>query len=644
MTRTLRRTPFLLILIAVLGALTAPAWATPLSQAAAQQTGRGPRIITGSYRTTNPLYPMIGAQTGIVLYDMTGQVHMDFDFQSPPEAQVLGTLNGDIVSGTYTLTLPTQPQGVALDFDGDASTPPAVQVFSTATYVNLLGDEYINRGEMPLDLSARLEPMTYHIIGGHVLVWAPRDGEQFPAGRGADGAAFTDDDPLMRLPAGWSVIALDTDPFTIIRDETVEVPVIESFGGLNDYSALSYLDAWNTLYQRTRETYPFTPEKRLDWDAIYAAITPLVKRVASDLDFHLVMIRFGSLIPDTHIGYVSIPVVQNFLMGGVGISRTVVTDDEQVVIASVAPDSPADQAGIRAGDVLVAVDGQPALDALDETPLLLSSASTRHARRYLQAAIMLQGPVGSRTTLVWRGADGAERRRTFTRTLDMSAFLEAFGGGVLGDVIAGQMLDSGVGYIKVRSFAQEVSTARAQFAAELAALIDAGARGIIVDLRDNSGGLVQLAMAMAGHFFPDYKRLLDFYYADGAGGFAYRGFVEVLPGAPYYEGPVAVLVNEMTGSAADLFAHAMQTDQRALIVGFTPSSGSTGEVGDGQYVLPGGLQMQIPTGRPIDPATGRTLIEGTGVIPDVRVPLTRESVISPADEVLQAAEAALLGG
>ena len=95
------------------------------------------------------------------------------------------------------------------------------------------------------------------------------------------------------------------------------------------------------------------------------------------------------------------------------------------------------------------------------------------------------------------------------------------------------MLDSGVGYIKITGFAEEVSDADAMFASALQALIDGGAQGIILDMRDNSGGLVQLSMAMAGRFFPDYRRLFDFYYADGEGDFAYRGFVETLQGEPY---------------------------------------------------------------------------------------------------------------
>ncbi len=628
------------MLIVLLAGLIVPAHAQPGDPPAAA----GPRTITGSYETTNPIYPLIGADTGIVLYDLNALIREDYAFMSPPEAQTLGRLNGDIVSGDYVIELPETPQAAALDFDSDPDTPPAVQVFMTATFIEFLGDEYVNRGESPMELSVRLEPLTYHIVGGHVIVWSPSDGEAFPGGFGADGAAFTPDDPLIELPAGWSVISLETDPFTLVRDARVDVPIIESIGALNDYSDLSYLDAWQDLFERTRETYPFTTEKNLDWESIYSAVTPLIKQAESHLEFDLAIASFGSLIPDTHIGYASLSVTQRLLIGGVGIEAMAVTDAGEVVVTQVGANSPAERAGIAPGAVLLAVDGDPALQVLDETPLLLSSASTPHSRRYFQAATMLQGPVGSQVQLTWRAPDGSDNTASLIREFDVAALLVAFDTGDPREgVITARMLDSGLGYISVRGFAEDVSQADHTFGAELQNLIDAGAQGIIVDVRDNSGGLVQLAMSIAGRFFPDYLRLFDLYYADGEGGFAYRGYVETLVGEPYYGGPVALLVNEMTGSAGDMFAYALSTGNRAIVVGHTPTGGFTGEVSDGQYTLPSGLTLQIPTGRPVDPVTGETLIEGKGVEPDVRVPVTVESLLSDEDEVLRAAEAALLG-
>lgn len=631
------------IVIAALVVIAVPVGA----QVGAQGDGRsasGPRVITGSHTTTNPIYPTIGAQTSVLLYDMTGLVRKDFDFEPPPETQVLGTLTGDIMGGAYTLTLPETPNGVWHDFDGDAASPPAVQVFVPATFIEFRGDDYMNRGETLLGLSAELDPMSFDVTGGYVVVWAASDGEQFPAGFGADGTVFTADDPLLTLPAGWSVVALNTEPFTLLRDEQVELPVVEGMGALHDYSAMSYADAWDALFARTRDTYPFTADKSIDWDAVYDTITPLIDLAQRDLDFHLIIARFGAMIPDTHIGYVSLPVLQEYMMGGIGVAGVAVTVTGEVVITQVSPLSPAGKAGIAPGDVLVTIGGEDALTFLDRTPLLLSSASTPHSRRYLQAATMLQGPVGTQIDLTWRSqATGQPESQQLTRVMDISAIMLAFGGALLGDgVVSGALLDSGIGYIRVASFVMDVSAANALFKDTLQDLVDAGAQGIIIDVRGNSGGLLGLAMAMAGTFFPGYEQLLDLYYADGEGGFAYRGKVEILAGDMTYDGPVAVLVDEMTGSAGDIFAYAMTQHERAIVVGHTPTGGFTGEVGDGQYALPGGLSIQIPTGRPVHPVTGDTLLEGTGVAPDILVPLTVESVRSPEDEVLQAAEQALL--
>lgn len=603
-----------------------------------------PRTLTGQYVTTNPIYPLIGAdEIGVVLYDLAGEIQRDYGFVPAPETQVIGTLEGDISRGSYTIELPDTPSGTPLDFDGDPATPPAVQVYATGLYINFLGDSLVNRGETLLNASVALAPLSQDMIGGHVVVWSPAEGERFPSDLGPDGAAFTADDPLMRLPAGWSVIALDETPFRVIREPVVDVPILESLGALNDYSELDYRRAWEQFFARVRETYPFSEEKGIDWDAIYDELTPLVDLAEDDLSFHLIITRFGELLADTHIGYVSVPILQHLLIGGIGVSGITLTDAGRVVVTDLVPSGPAAQAGLAVGDVLLEIDGVPAAQALAETPLLLNSASTAHGRTFFQAVTLLQGRVGSSVHLRWSGANGPQEA-TLTRRPDATSLLASFGMlGSSGRVVEGRVLDSGLGYIRVRSFAEEVSAAAELFAQALQELIDAGVPGIIVDVRANSGGIPQLALAMAGHFFSDYQRVVDFYYADGEGNFDYRGFVEILVSEPTYSGPVAVLVDPLTGSASDVFVYAMQMDDRAIIVGHTPTGGFTGEVSDGQYLLPGALTVQVPTGRPTDPITGETVLEGVGVAPDVRVPLTRQSVLTPEDEVLQAAEQALLG-
>ena len=76
------------------------------------------------------------------------------------------------------------------------------------------------------------------------------------------------------------------------------------------------------------------------------------------------------------------------------------------------------------------------------------------------------------------------------------------------------------------------------------------------------------------------------------------------------------------------------------MVGNYPTAGAFGEVGLGQYKLPDDFSMQFPTGRSVTP-DGEVVIEGKGVIPDITVPVTLESVLGQADTLLEAAIQAL---
>ncbi len=97
-----------------------------------------------------------------------------------------------------------------------------------------------------------------------------------------------------------------------------------------------------------------------------------------------------------------------------------------------------------------------------------------------------------------------------------------------------------------------------------------------------------------------------------------------------------VLVSQYCVSACEGFTYWLTLNDRAQVVGHTGTAGAFGEVGRGQYTLPGDLDLQVPTGRPETP-DGQLLIEGVGVLPDVVVPVTYESALGLEDNVLQAA-------
>ena len=141
---------------------------------------------------------MIGAETGVVLYDLTPMINEEYVFMSPPEAQVLGRINGDIVSGDYKIELPVTPQAAPL-LRRRSGVAACVQVFMTATFIDFW-DEYVNRARPRwiCRCGSSRSPITSSAARGRLVA---AEGERSPAAW-ADGAAFSADDPLMALPPG----------------------------------------------------------------------------------------------------------------------------------------------------------------------------------------------------------------------------------------------------------------------------------------------------------------------------------------------------------------------------------------------------------------------------------------------------------
>ncbi|MGB3330286.1 MAG: hypothetical protein WBA46_15105, partial [Thermomicrobiales bacterium] len=151
--------------------------------------------------------------------------------------QVMGQINGDLASGApFRIDLPIAPKGTSFSFG--KSNEKGVQVYSVEFMANQQGDPFISPQEVGTFgySSLKFSVGDYNIIGGRLIVWAPDDKQVFPTSLGKDGKLFTSDDPVGRIPAGWSVVNLDENPFTVDRAQTVNIPIIEGDDGFTDYS------------------------------------------------------------------------------------------------------------------------------------------------------------------------------------------------------------------------------------------------------------------------------------------------------------------------------------------------------------------------------------------------------------------------
>lgn len=249
-----------------------------------------------------------------------------------------------------------------------------------------------------------------------------------------------------------------------------------------------------------------------------------IPQILADLDPHSVYIsaKDAQAVADDLKGSFS----------GVGIEFTIRKDT--IHVQNVVKNGPAQRAGILAGDKIVSVDGKPFVGKI---------VTNEEAMR------RLKGPKDTKVKLgVVRYGQKAVKYFTVTR-----------GDIPQKSITATYMLDKNTGYIKVKSFGE---TTYPEMLIALAKLSQEGFSNLVIDLRDNTGGYMNSAIQMANEFLPKDKLIVytigrksprqDF-PSDGHGS--------------YQKIPLVVLINEGSASASEIFAGAMQDNDRATIIG-----------------------------------------------------------------------------
>lgn len=212
----------------------------------------------------------------------------------------------------------------------------------------------------------------------------------------------------------------------------------------------------------------------------------------------------------------------------VGLGLTLAQDESGYIrISEILEDSPATEYGLQEGDMIIVVDGIDVKEAGFET-----------------AIDAMRGTEGSEIKLMVR-RDGKDKEYTFTRrSIEVTS-------------VTGEMLSNYIGYIKINSFKKNTPQ---QFIAVLDRLTSNGAKALVFDVRDNGGGLV-----------PALEECLDPLLPEGVVATAeYKnGHTETIVYSDESEInlPMAVIVNENTASAAELFAAALRDFGKASLVG-----------------------------------------------------------------------------
>lgn len=247
---------------------------------------------------------------------------------------------------------------------------------------------------------------------------------------------------------------------------------------------------------------------------------------------------------------------QGRFVGSGGIGAELGRHEMGALIGRVFRGGPADKAGLKPGDVIVKVNG----DAITDIE---------------GAADQIRGEEGTYVTLdVLRPSTGETKRYRLKREKV-----------VIQDVYS-EMLRDGIGYLLLRSFSDTIVP---QFDEELRVLERQGLRALIIDVRDNPGGLLERAGELVGRFVSG--KLVVTLEQRGGGRIPFFAPTGLSKGRNY---PVVVLVNEGSASAAEIFAGALRDHNRAVIVG-EPTYGKASV--QSVYHLPDGAQLKISIGR-----------------------------------------------
>ena len=597
----------------------------------------------------------------VVLNDLTGFVLRDEEWELPAESQVLGrmTVDAENKQGTFDLQLPVRPRGVASDVNPDDQKEVGLQIFAVAYGPNLSGGPFSEGDDKSYGWPSYLASVRTdtenndEVVGGKLVIFAPDADQDFPAGFGTDGLLFTADDPMMTVPAGYSVIDLDQTPFAQSRKAVEKMTLYEPADvAEKDYSALSYTEAFEKMFEKVSQEYAFNgiAGKQPDWQQLKDSLLPRVKNAQKARDpkeYYLALQDFANAFNDGHVGLgggeIGQQIYSEMTAGGFGFSIREL-DDQRVIVTFVLPGGPADQAGIQVGAELKSVSATPVGEAIGRVKPLSGPFSTEFSRRYEQVRFLLAAPVGTEKSFTFSNPGEEEQTLTLTAvyeqsSLQFSSTFRNFDSTAL--PVEFRILDSGLGYVKINSNYDDLNLIVRLFERALSTFEENAVAGVIIDLRTNTGGS---PLDLAGYLTREEIPLAELqYFSEKTGQFEPDGPIgKVRPKETQFSfDSLALLVDQSCYSACEIEAYGFSQLPGIQVVGQYPTAGVEAEVARGQYILPEDFTLQVPTGRFVK-ADGSIFLEGQGVQPTVKVPIDENLALSQTDVILQTAENLLL--
>ncbi len=385
-------------------------------------------------------------------------------------------------------------------------------------------------------------------------------------------------------------------------------------------------EVWETV--RTRYYDPSL--NGLEWDALGAKYRKAATEAHGQDELYSIIRRMLAHLNDAH--------TRVFAPGegtdwretrrtSVGLSLRMI--DGEIVVADVARDSEAERAGLRAGDAIVSVDGEPIasryerfLQELQPHQSLRAKTSLRASMRQRAIAKLFDGPAGAPISVVFMSAGRATktvvlRRTIVVRTPELRVSKES----------------KNIGLVEFNLFTPEIASGLARALKNDLKSV----RALVIDLRENGGGEAEAMTDAASLFLAPGQNLGRFTDRRGRATLEPRTRTRLLSTADAparFAGPVVLLTSARTASAAEVFAASLRELRRTTVVIGEETCGCVLGIRR-RHMLPDGGILDVSE---MDYRTeSGTRLEGKGLAPDERIMPTRRSLREGNDEALKSA-------
>ena len=398
------------------------------------------------------------------------------------------------------------------------------------------------------------------------------------------------------------------------------------------YRAAETFDAVWTIVHDTHFDPSFDAAK---WDALNKELRPKAAAARSAGELRAVLSDMLSRLGLSHFAVIpgspDTPGDHRTFEGEPGFDTRLI--DRQLIVSSVAADGAAAAAGVHTGWIVERI------DRAEVAPLVAPIAQTAPPRlaqveAWRIALAQLRGPVGSRVDVTFVDGGGATVSKTIERRPEPGERVTV-GSLPTMPVRVWSSLRPTPGGAQVGVIGFNVWMAAVDAAFQKAMDRFRSADGIVIDLRGNPGGLALMISGLSGHFLAE-RAVLGVMKTKAAEPLRFAVNPRLVNAAGErvepYKGPVAIIVDGMTGSASECFAGGMQSLGRVRVFGQTSMGQALPALFD---KLPNG-DVFIHAWGDFVTATG-VRIEGRGVIPDEPVDLSRAALLAGRDAPLDAA-------